>query len=229
MWQVSARRRGSGEQNRTVGDEQGTAPDGSSTPVRSSAAIAIWPVKALADSQLQGLTLVLPSDPSRRPETRPSGSAKLNGLPVSAVGLTTRPAGEPKGDRGIKTPSWMIRGRISGGIHQHEGRPQYYRTHITINETRHDKRTGKESTSLNVCDGQSWRKAMSGAPAPALFFPFLNSPPRNSLTVPGSSLHQPADALFISQIKDFISFADITLVFVCDAFRVSADCSTPQD
>jgi len=40
---------------------------------------------------LQGLTLPLPSDPSRQARKAPSGgSAKIAGLPVSAVGLTTR-------------------------------------------------------------------------------------------------------------------------------------------
>lgn len=38
MWQVSARRRGLRERNRKAGDEQGTAPDCSFTPVRTLAA-----------------------------------------------------------------------------------------------------------------------------------------------------------------------------------------------
>ena len=58
--------------------------------------VCIWPVNALAASQLQ--VWALPSDPSR--EARNAffrGSAKLTGaLLASAVGLTTRPDGEPK-------------------------------------------------------------------------------------------------------------------------------------
>ncbi|WP_215844875.1 hypothetical protein [Candidatus Pantoea bituminis] len=47
--------------------------------------------------------LILPSDPSRQARNAASGgSAKLTGLPVSAVGLTTRLAGEPKGPSGFR-------------------------------------------------------------------------------------------------------------------------------
>jgi hypothetical protein len=51
-------------------------------------------------SRLKGLTLTLPSDPSRQARNASfRGSAELSGLPLSAVGLDDPPGtdGEPKG------------------------------------------------------------------------------------------------------------------------------------
>lgn len=52
------------------------------------------------DSRLRGLTLTLPSDPSRQARNASfRGSAELSGLPLSAVGLDDPDGtdGEPKG------------------------------------------------------------------------------------------------------------------------------------
>ncbi len=69
-----------GKRNRTAGDEQGTAPDGTtyrrSGPQRPQPFMASERVDA---RQLQVLNLTLPSALSRRPGM-PRGSAKLTGV-----------------------------------------------------------------------------------------------------------------------------------------------------
>ena len=78
-----------------------TAPEMSRhTPDRNAGVLSghgfLWPVNARAHDRCRALSQ--PSDPSRQARNAASGdSAELAGLPVSAVGLTTRPAGEPKG------------------------------------------------------------------------------------------------------------------------------------
>jgi hypothetical protein len=59
VWQVSARRRGSGEQNRTAGDEQGTAPDGSITPVRSLAATDVVASEGVGGQPAAGVDVAI--------------------------------------------------------------------------------------------------------------------------------------------------------------------------
>lgn len=55
-----------------------------------SGLVSMWPVNALAVSQLQVLIWALPSDPSRSPETHPLAvRRRLPASTVSEAGLTT--------------------------------------------------------------------------------------------------------------------------------------------
>jgi hypothetical protein len=71
------------------------------TPDRNAGVLSghvfLWPVKAVASASCcVDLAVAIRPQPQARNASL-CGSAKLAGLPVSAVGLTTRLAGEPKG------------------------------------------------------------------------------------------------------------------------------------
>ena len=97
----------------------------------------------------------LPSDRSRRPETR-RGSAKLTGLPVSEVGQTIdQPAGhEPKG--AMFWPWWFV------GMRYH--RPSMTRKRKESKSQERKRTEGKkEASPLNRPDSPTGRRGVAAA------------------------------------------------------------------
>ena len=101
-----------------------------------------------------------PSDPSRQARNASfRGSAELAGLPVSAVGLTTRLAGEPKGALGIVRSVTFLQ---AGGSSKHQAVCSDDGWHHVISQP-----AGNSTFQyLPHLYSQHGRRRISGAPAP---------------------------------------------------------------